>query len=242
MADTTGTGIPPIAKESDHPDVSVLLKAATALWEDGDADGALRWYARAAEAAGDVGDDRRALELARAVADLKEERAPREQSTRPTRPPMSKTPPPAASKMPPPPSARKASLAPKPSLPPKPPLKNRSVPPTLPQTPAAPSPAATLPPPPVTASAPPALPQTPAPGSVAPRASTAMDAAGTNGASPHNGEAGAASVRVSVKTSVRDPDLLIVRVLKKGQTAPSGWGEGVLAPTGRGFDLANLRG
>lgn len=243
MADTTGTGIPPIAEASDHPDVAVLLKAATALWEDKDIDGALRWYARAAEAAGDVGDDRRALALARAVADLKDTLAPREHSTAPeTRPPASKTPTPSASKMPPPPSARKASLAPKPSSTPKPPLKNRSIPPTLPETPAAASASPTLPPPPVTASAPPAAPQTPAPASVRPKAPKAIDAAGSNGASPHNGEADANSVRVSIKTSVRDPDLLIVRVLKKGQSAPSGWGEGTLAPTGRGFDLANLRG
>ena len=72
-----GTVLPPSAEASDHPDVSVLLKAARALWEDKDIEGAVRWFARAAEAAGDVGDDRRALELARAVADLKEKLATR---------------------------------------------------------------------------------------------------------------------------------------------------------------------
>jgi hypothetical protein len=77
-----------------------------------------------------------------------------------------------------------------------------------------------------------------------PIASKAVDAGEATGASPAspNGEQDALSVRVSVKSSVRDPDLLIVRVLRKGQTAPSGWGEAVLAPTGRGFDLASLRG
>jgi hypothetical protein len=153
MAETTGTGLPPNAEASDHPNVVVLLKAARALWEDDDADGAVRWFARAAEAAGDVGDDRRALELARAVADLKDKLATREKSsTIASRPPRSIPPPP--------PSARRQ----------------------------------------------------------------------------------AASLRVSVKTSVRDPDVLIVRILKNGQTAPSGWGEATLAPTGRGFDLVNLRG
>jgi hypothetical protein len=202
MTETSGTGTPPKAEASDHPDVSVLLKAATALSADGDTDGVIRWVTRAAEAAGEVGDDRRALELARAVADLKESLAAREHTPAPaTRPPTTT--------MPPPPSARK------PSLPPKPPLRHRSVPPTLPQTPAA---------------------------SVPPGASAPVDAARRNGASSDNDEAGATSVRVSVKSSVRDPDLLIVRILKKGETAPAGCGEAVLAPTGRGFDLGNLRG
>lgn len=185
MAETIGTGLPPSAEASDHPDVSVLLKAAHALWEDNDAEGAVRWFARAAEAAGDVGDDRRALELARAVADLKDKLAARDQSST-----AASRPPPAT--MPPPPSARKPSL---PSRPP--PIRHRSVSPTP-----------------------------------APEASPAS--------SPR--EAGAASLRVSVKTSVRDPDLLIVRILKSGQAAPSGCGEAILAPTGRGFDLVNLRG
>jgi hypothetical protein len=210
MTEAIGTTTPPKAEASDDPEVAVLLKAATALWEDGDPNGAVRWYARAAEAAGDVGDDRRALELARAVADLKDKlgaaEGPRPSTTRP--PP---------SKMPPPPSARK------PSLPPKPPLRQRSIPPALPQAAAT----ATLP----------------------SNGSEAVDAAERNGEpshtpspSPHDGQAGATGVRVSVKTSIRDPDLIIVRVLKKGQAAPSGCGEGVLAPTGRGFDLGNLRG
>ena len=199
MTETTGTGIPPKAEPSDHPDVSVVLKAATTLWENGDTGGALRWFARAAEAAGDVGDDRRALELARAVADLKENLAAREQTA--TRPPPTKAPPP--------PSARK------PSLPPKPPPRNRSIPPTLPQTPA-------------TASV--------------PANASEANADRANGAPSHTGEAGVTNVRVSIKSSVRDPDLFIVRILKKGQTAPPGCGEAILAPTGRGFDLGNLRG
>jgi hypothetical protein len=204
MGETTRTGIPPSAEASDHEDVLVLLKAATALWEDDDTNGALRWFARAAQAASDVGDDRRALQLARAVADLRDRLAGPAVGT--VSPPKSVT-------MPPPPSARK------PSLPPKPPsMRLRSVS-------AAPRPM------PVASSRPP------------PSAPKAVDAAAPTGASltGPKGEQDALSVRVSVKTSVRDPDLLIVRVLRKGQAAPSGWGEAVLAPMGRGFDLASLR-
>jgi hypothetical protein len=206
MDEATRAGSPPRAEASDHPDVSVLLKAAIALWEDRDTEGALRWFGRAAEAASDVGDDRRALELARAVADLKDGIAARATTVTTTSPSKSST-------MPPPPSARKPSLPPKP-----PPIRHRSVPAAPPSTQAAPS----------------------APAANAPKA---VDAAAPIGESPANqsAEAAAMSVRVSVKSSVRDPDLLIVRVLRKGQAAPSGCGEAILAPTGRGFDLASLR-
>jgi len=184
MAETTGTGLPPTIEASDHADVAVLLKAATALWEGEDIDGALRWFARAAETASDVGDDRRALELARAIADLKDRRATAS-AAQPS--------PPAT--MPPAPSTRKSSVPPK-SLP-KPPSR-RTV-------------------------------------SAAPKATPAASPANVNGGPS------TPSVRVSVKTSVRDPDLLIVRVLRNGQAPPSGWGEAVLAPTGQGFDLPSPR-
>ena len=186
MADTTGTGLPPTAEASDHADVAVLLKAGTALWEGGDIGDALRWFARAAETASDVGDDRRALELARAVADLKDRRATPSADTTQASP---------SATMPPPPSARKSSIPPR-SLPKPPPRHSVSVAPKA--TPAAPP--------------------------------ASMDAG-----------ASTPSVRVSVKTSVRDPDLLIVRVLRNGQTPPSGWGEAVLAPTGQGFELPSPR-
>ena len=200
MAEPNGTGLPPNVETSDHPDVSVLVKAARALWEDKDIEGAVRWFARAAEAASDVGDDRRALELARAVADLKDKLASRESTTASRPPPTT---------MPPPPSARKPSLPPKP-----PPIRHRSV-----------SPAGTA---------------TATTTSVPPNAKVTVDSAAPPPSS--TGEAGAASLHVSVKTSVRDPELLIVRILKKGQAVPSGCGEAILAPTGRGFDLGNPRG
>jgi hypothetical protein len=171
MAETTGTGLPPTVEASDHADVAVLLKAAAALWEGADIDGALRWFARAAETASDVGDDRRALELARAIADLKEQHTAKS----PSRPP------------PTPPS----------KSPPKPPPR-RTI------------------------------------------ATTPREAPGASPAKP-NEEASTPGMRVSVKTSVRDPDLLIVRVLRNGQVPPSGWGEAILAPTGRGFDLPSPR-
>jgi len=60
----------PASEPNDSDDVSLALETAEALWNRGDPNEALRWLRRAAEAAGDSGDDLRAVVLAKAVAEL----------------------------------------------------------------------------------------------------------------------------------------------------------------------------
>ncbi len=60
----------PVSEPGDSDDVTLALETAEALWNKGDPNEALRWLRRAAEAAGHSGDDMRAVELAKAVADL----------------------------------------------------------------------------------------------------------------------------------------------------------------------------
>jgi len=71
----------PASEPNDSDDVTLALETAEALWNRGDPSEALRWLRRAAEAAGDSGDDLRAVVLAKAVAELNEsgsESAPRQ--------------------------------------------------------------------------------------------------------------------------------------------------------------------
>jgi hypothetical protein len=63
----------PISTAQDDEQVMTALDTASALWSRGDAREALRWLRRAAEAAGEAGDDFRAVQLARAAADLSSE-------------------------------------------------------------------------------------------------------------------------------------------------------------------------
>ncbi len=60
----------PASVTGDSSDVAVALEVATALWEKGDSDEAIRWLRRAAEAAGEAGDAPRAAGLARAAEEL----------------------------------------------------------------------------------------------------------------------------------------------------------------------------
>lgn len=60
----------PASEPNDSDDVTLALQTAEALWNKGDPGEALRWLRRAAEAAGDSGDDMRAVVLAKAVAEL----------------------------------------------------------------------------------------------------------------------------------------------------------------------------
>jgi hypothetical protein len=63
----------PVSTEQDDEQVTTALDTASALWTRGDAREALRWLRRAAEMAGEAGDDWRAVQLARAAADLSSE-------------------------------------------------------------------------------------------------------------------------------------------------------------------------
>src|SRR5688572_10672252 len=58
----------PLADDGD--DITTALETAAIFNAQGDLREAVRWVRRAAEAAGDAGNDTRALALARAVADL----------------------------------------------------------------------------------------------------------------------------------------------------------------------------
>jgi hypothetical protein len=60
----------PAPTASDAEQVSLALETASALWGKGDVREALRWLRRAAETAGELGDDLRAVGLARAAAEL----------------------------------------------------------------------------------------------------------------------------------------------------------------------------
>lgn len=60
----------PAAKKSDHEDVAWALSTAESQWAQGERGEAIKWLRRAAEAASEVEDDSRALELAKAVAEI----------------------------------------------------------------------------------------------------------------------------------------------------------------------------
>jgi hypothetical protein len=60
----------PAPSAGDAEQVSLALETASALWGKGDVREALRWLRRAAETAGELGDDLRAVGLARAAAEL----------------------------------------------------------------------------------------------------------------------------------------------------------------------------
>ena len=60
----------PNTKDTDPEDVVWGLQTAEALWKRGERIDAIVWLRRAAQAAGEAADDDRALELARAAAEL----------------------------------------------------------------------------------------------------------------------------------------------------------------------------
>src|SRR5258708_38524636 len=65
-----GPGPIPPAKKDDSEDVAWALSTAEAMYARGDRGDALKWLRRAAEAASEALADDRALELAKAAADL----------------------------------------------------------------------------------------------------------------------------------------------------------------------------
>ena len=244
----------PSPEPEDPSDVSVALEAARALWENGDTDEALRWFSRAVEAAEQSGNDRRALDLARAVAELKDGLSAK------SGPPAPSAPTTKSVTRPPPPSARRSlppippSMRPKPPPePPKPKASDRELlpyekPPSTPpvvtsallataEAPAAPpaTPATSKAPPPTPAAATPAAPP------AAPATSKAPPPTPAAPATPAATKSDASErLRVSVKSSVRDPELFLVRVLKNGQPVPAGCREAFLAPAQPGVDLRSL--
>ena len=283
----------PSPEAADPSDVSVALEAARALWEKADTDEALRWFSRAAEAAEQAGNDRRALELARAVADLKDTLAANADAIRiapSPKPPAPSSPPPARkSSLPPtPPSmrprppdavarsgARPPSVLPRapevakapPSVRPRPPEAKAAAPAVsspgsqakLPEETPVPAKVEKAAPAPIPAAperkpgsltplaakvAPAAPPATPnasrarAPSEQTPLAAKLEQPAASLASAPTKAEIpGEERLRVSVKSSVRDPELLLVRILRKGQPVPHGCHEGYLSPAEHGVDL-----
>jgi hypothetical protein len=219
----------PSPKPDESSDVSVALEAAKVLWDKGDRNEALRWCSRAAQAAELAGDDRRALELARVVAELKDSsdngRSESTASAKPiTRPPplpgatsATSTRPASTTTPPPPPSIRTREEGGTASKPPPAPSTRARTSPSV-------SPAAQ------------GRADSPDPEPRAPDIPRAAKAPGKLPAA----EAGA-RVHVSVKASVRDPSLLLVRVLSNGQKAPPGTHEAFLTAIEEGVDLLKGR-
>jgi hypothetical protein len=234
MSATTSPAALPTPEPDDPSDVTVAIEAAGALWENGDREEALRWFSRAAEAAEQAGNDRRSLELARAVADLKDSLAAPPAASAATAP---KPEPPAAPALPTapaaaPPSPPAASTSPKlVTRPPPPPSARKSIAPTPPSMRPRPPEATTA----KSFTGPPVPEATNKP-EPAPAAVTAPAAKSVPAETRNDGVKGE-RLRVSVKSSVRDPNLLLVRILGAGQSVPAGSHEAFLSPAQSGIDL-----
>jgi hypothetical protein len=98
MAQTSAAGQAPIpaAKKDDSEDVAWALSTAEAMYARGDRTDALKWLRRAAESASEAQADDRALELAKAAADLATLVGPSPSAPPPPPPRASQAPPPAA--------------------------------------------------------------------------------------------------------------------------------------------------
>ncbi len=154
MAQTSpGPGPIPPAKKDDSEDVAWALSTAEAMYARGDRSDALKWLRRAAEAASEAQADDRALELAKAAADLASAIGPTTSVPPPPPAPPKQTVPPATPaaptpvaaapvrSAPPPPPKTAAAAAPAPAPPPPPPTPKGVSPPAKPAA-APPKPAA----------------------------------------------------------------------------------------------------
>jgi hypothetical protein len=182
----------------DSPPVKDALEAAHTFWNRGDRRQALACVRLALEVADEAGDTQRVAALARAVADL----------GRPSMPPPL-----------PPPSRRPQAV----STVPPPPISGR------------PPPRSTVPPPPKSVAPPPTLHSRPVP---KPQVQPPVQALVQPQVQPlppppqslESAPPPATELRrrVSVKVSVRDPNLMVVRPLAEGESAPSGTREAFL--------------
>jgi len=119
MAQTSaGHGPIPPARKDDSEDVAWALSTAEAMYARGDRGDALKWLRRAAEAASEAEADDRALELAKAAADLASVLGP---STSAPPPPIAVPPPDQLATQPAAPVVRPAAVAARQSAPPPPP-------------------------------------------------------------------------------------------------------------------------
>lgn len=109
----------PSPSRADTETVITALETAAVFRSKGDGREAMRWLRRAAESAGEAGDDERALSLSRIVADLHEEleALPRPEPTPYPPPPSTRSARPPSAR---PPSVRPPSVLPRPSQAPRP--------------------------------------------------------------------------------------------------------------------------
>lgn len=154
MADELSIPQVPDAKPDDPEDVSWALSTAEAMWARGDHAEGIKWVRRAAEAASEAENDNRALELAKAAADLQgliarmsvaDKGSERTLAAAPPAVPAKGGPPsvPPPNRSVPPIGRSTSGAAPKPSTPPAK-SSGRSVPPIpLPSKTSSPPPAAT---------------------------------------------------------------------------------------------------
>lgn len=217
---------------ADTETVITALETAELFSSKGDTQEAVRWLRRAAESAGEAGDDARALALSRTAADLREalEVKPRpvsvpRPSTAPVpRPSTAPTSTPSAS--PPPASVHSATPPPVP-----PPLPSQPVASTAPQLPLPPAASAPLSPrpsyPPPPSARPgfhPPVSHPPVSQALPPPVTATALAAAPNPAP--NGERHAS--RVSVTRSPTQYGVFEMRPLADGEPAPAGGSEGFL--------------
>ncbi len=200
---------------ADNETVITALETAAVFRKKGDAQEAMRWLRRAAESAGEAGDDARALALSRSVADLTDQL----QAARETPPPL-----PTASSTPPPlPTA--SSTPPRLSSPP--PLPVVASAPSQPSSPPRPS-ASSAPPRPSYSPPPSSGPSYPTPPSSRPRfhASTPMSQPPTAPSAAPSGPPRAR--RVAIAPSPTQPGVFEVRPLAEGEAPRPGSGEAFL--------------
>lgn len=222
---------------ADVENVVTALETAAIFGAKGDAQEAMRWLRRAAESAGDAGDDERALSLSRLAADLQDELSGTQPVASPTPSPSAPSP---RLSYPPPPSSRAArpSVAPRSSQVPRPSSRPTSVGASRPPlalvpsqpVPAEPAPAAIEPTPaPAEAAAAPPLDLTPAPTAMleapappelTPPPVSARAAASSTGARH--------AARVAVAISTTKVGYLEVRLLAEGEAPRVGASEALL--------------
>ena len=170
----------PAPTESDSETVATALETAAVFNAKGDTAEALRWLQRAAESAGDAGDDVRTLTLARTAADLN--RSLRE-ATKPSESPAAALESATPRRLPKPPQ-RQASSAPAPDEPEAPFSLSQRPEPVRVAAPTLAQPSSTRPPPPSTRSI------TPAPSRPS---SVVSGVAGTASVAPRQGSFGTKS-------------------------------------------------
>ena len=211
---------------ADNETVITALETAALFGSKGDALEAVRWLRRAAESAGEAGDDVRALALSRSAADLNEELSAKHNLTTPEPPPGPSVPPPLPS-VPPPlplsaaprPSAIPASVVPRPSA------SSASVAPRPSTPPASVAPASTEPPRP---SAPPPSLRASYPTPPSSRAGYRRTTPPSSQAPMARSSSGPQATRVAIHPSPTAAGLFEVRVLAEGESALPGDSEAFL--------------